>query len=69
MPEINLPQAEADALIAIEKHRKMIRVWNFPDPGVAIHIPLISPNGREKFHLDLSRSTINLMKGTYQNRS
>jgi len=69
MPEINLPQAEADALIAMEKHRIDDQLWDYPEPGGSIHIPLISSNGRENFHLDMSRSNINLMKGTYQNRS
>lgn len=68
MPEINLPQAEADALLAMEKHRIDDQHWNFPDPGWSINIPLISANGREKFLLDVSRSAINLLKGTYQNR-
>lgn len=69
MIETNLPQDEADALIAIEKHRIDDQPWNYPDPGVSVHIPLISVNGRENFHLDISRSGINLLKGTYQNRT
>jgi len=69
MPEINLPQADADALLAMEKHRIDDQYWNFPDPGWSINIPLISINGREKFILDINRSAINLLKGTYQNRS
>lgn len=69
MPEINLTQAEADALLAMEKHRVDDSRWNFPDLGESIHIPLISANGRENFHLDISRGKINLFKGTYQNRS
>jgi hypothetical protein len=69
MPEINLPQAEADALLAMEKHRIDDNRWNFPDPGESIHIPLISASGRENFHLDISRGKIDLSKGTYQNRS
>ena len=69
MPEINLPQAEADALLAMEKPRIDDQYWNFADPGWSINIPLISVNGREKFLLDIRRSAINLLKGTYQNRS
>ena len=68
MPEINLPQAEADALIKMEKHRIDEQIWDYPDPGRAFHIPLISANGRESFLLDISRGNINLSKGTYQNR-
>jgi len=40
MPEINLPQAEADALIKMEKHRIDEQIWDYPDPGRAFHIPL-----------------------------
>jgi hypothetical protein len=69
MPEINLTQAEADALLAMEKHRTDDNRLNFPDSGESMHIPLISANGRENFHLDISRGKINLSKGTYQNRS
>jgi hypothetical protein len=69
MPEINLTQAEADALLAMEKHRIDDNRWDFPDPGESIHIPLISANGRENFHLDIRRGKIDLSKGTYQNRS
>jgi len=69
MPEINLTQVEADALLAMEKHRVDNIRWDFPDLGESIRIPLISANGRENFHLDISRGKINLFKGTYQNRS
>jgi hypothetical protein len=69
MPEINLTQAEADTLIAMEKHRMDDNRWGFPGPGESIHIPLISANGKENFHLDISRGRIDLLKGTYQNRS
>lgn len=66
---INLPQSEADALIAIEKHRVDDQFWDYPLPGGSVRIPLISYNGRENFHLDISRSNINLSGGKYQNRS
>jgi hypothetical protein len=68
MPGIDLTQAEADALIALEKHRVDENSWDYPNPGESIHIPLISANGRENFHLDIARGNINLNKGTYQNR-
>jgi hypothetical protein len=69
MPEINPTQAEADALLAMEKHRIDDSRWDFPDPGESMHIPLVSANGRENFHLDIRRGKIDLSKGTYQNRS
>jgi hypothetical protein len=69
MSEINLSQAEADALILMEKHRIDGQIWDYPDPGASIHIPLISANGKENFHLDMRRGKIDLAKGTYQNRS
>ena len=69
MAEINLTQSEADALIAMEKHRIDDRRWNYPGLGGSISIPLISKDKRENFLLDVSRGKIDLLKGTYQNRS
>lgn len=56
MPESNLSQAEADLLL-------------YPGTGGAIRVPLVSPDRREQFMLDVTRSQINLAKGTYQNRA
>lgn len=69
MADINLTQAEADTLIAMEKHRIDDTRWNYPGLGGSIIIPLISTDRRENFLLDISRSKIDLAKGTYQNRS
>jgi len=68
MAEINLTQAEADALIAMAKHRVDGTEWDYPDFGGAVSIPLVSSNRREQFLLDLRRGRIDLAKGTYQNR-
>lgn len=68
MTDINLTQAEADALIAMGKHRADAIEWDYPDLGGAISIPLVSENRREQFLLDLRRGQIDLAKGTYQNR-
>jgi hypothetical protein len=68
MAEINLTQAEADALIAMAKHRVGETEWDYPDLGGAVSIPLVSSNRREQFLLDLRRGRIDLAKGTYQNR-
>lgn len=69
MTEINLTQAEADALITMEKHRLDDQRIDYPFTGGAISVPLISVDKRERFLLDISRSGINLLKGKYQNRA
>ena len=68
MPEYNLPQAAADALIASRKRRVDARQWDYPGLGGAATIPLLSADRRERFFLDLRRSRIDYAKGTYQNR-
>lgn len=69
MPEINITQSEADALIAMEKLRIDDTIWNYPGMGGAILIPLTSANKRENFMLDISRGRIDLLRGKYQNRA
>lgn len=69
MAEINLTQSEADALIAMEKLRVDDTRWDYPGLGGSISVPLISNDKRENFLLDVSRGKIDLLKGTYQNRS
>lgn len=69
MAEIILTQAEADALIALEKRRADNRVWPYPATGGSVGVPVVSTNGREDFFLDLRRARIDLAKGTYQNRA
>jgi len=69
MAEINVPQNEADALIAMEKHRTDDKTWEYPPLGGQIQIPLISNDKREHFFLDISRGKIDLSKGKYQNRA
>lgn len=69
MPEVNLTQAEADALIAMEKHRENDDIHDYPGLGGGITIPLISSDKRENFLLDITRGRIDLKKGTYQNRA
>ena len=68
MADMNLTQAEADALIALAKHRVDATEWDYPDLGGAISVPLRSADRREQFLLDLRRGRIDLAKGTYQNR-
>jgi len=68
MAETTLTQAEADALLAMEKHRVDDTQHVFPILGGSIEIPLTSANKRETFLLDITRGRINLKKATYQNR-
>ncbi len=69
MADINLTQAEADALIAMEKHRANEDLVDFPWKGGSLIISLLSPDKREQFLLDISRSRIDLLKGKFQNRA
>lgn len=69
MPDIDLSQTEADALIAMEKRRTNDAEWSFPPPGDRLTIPLESVDKREAFMLDVRRSQIKLTKATFQNRA
>jgi hypothetical protein len=68
MAEINLTQAEAEALIAMEKHRVNEEHSDFPMGGQSVVLPLQSVDRREQFLLDLSRGHIDLAKVKMQNR-
>lgn len=68
MAEINLTQAEADALFFMPKVKLNDDRWEYPGLGGKISIPLISSDKRENFFLDISRGKIDLLKGKYQNR-
>jgi hypothetical protein len=69
MADLEIPQVEADTLIAAEKHRVNDKIWRFSAPGERLSIPLISADKREHFMLDVSRSQIKLTKATFQNRA
>jgi hypothetical protein len=69
MADVDIPQAEADALIAMEKRCVEDRIWSFPDPGGRLAIALTSIDKRENFTLDITRAGIKLTKATYQNRA
>lgn len=69
VPEVNLPQADADALIAIEKHRVSDDRHDFPLGGQSLMLPLHSADRREMFMADISRGRIDLTRGKYQNRA
>jgi hypothetical protein len=68
MAELLLTQTEADALIALAKQRIDTTMWDYPDLGGRLSVPLVSTNRREQFILDLRRGRIDLAKCTYQNR-
>lgn len=69
MADINLTQAEADILMAMEKHRVSDDVSGFPMVGESLTVPLQSFDKKEKFLLDLRRVRIDLKKMTMQNRA
>jgi hypothetical protein len=68
MADIILTQAEADALIAMEKYHSDEGRHKFPMRGEALSVPLHSADRRENFWLDLSRGRIDLKKVKMQNR-
>ncbi len=68
MTDASLAQAEADALLAMEKRRAGSAERDYPGLGGRLTAPLVSVNGRERFFLDLRRARIDLQKGTYPNR-
>jgi hypothetical protein len=68
MADIILTQAEADVLIAVEKHRSDEGRHGFPMRGQSLSLPLRSADRREHFLLDLSRGRIDLQKVKMQNR-
>ena len=54
--------------MALEKHRIDSTPWDYPARGGRLKLPLVSKDQRENFFLEISRSRINIAKGTYQNR-
>lgn len=69
MADLELTQAEADALISMEKHWIDNSKLNFPAPGESLVISLISADKRENFLLNITRSQIKVTKATFQNRA
>jgi len=69
MADVNLTQDEADLLIAMKKYKVNDDKWDYPGLGGSVTIPLVSEDKRENFLLDIYRGRIDLVKGTYQNRS
>lgn len=63
-----ITQAEADELIALEKHRVDSQIWNYPALGGSINISLTSMNRSKSFILDITRGRVHLSKTSLQNR-
>jgi len=69
MAYIDLTQPEADALIAMEKHRVDDTTHRFPPLGGTLTVPLHSADRREEFLLDIGQGRIDLLKTKLQNRA
>lgn len=69
MSEMTLTQAEANALIMMEKHRLTEEQLEFPGRGKSLIVPLQSPDKREQFLLDISLGRIDLLRGKFQDRA
>ena len=69
MADLEISQAEADALIAMEKHRADAKESFFPEEGGRLAIALTSTDNRENFMLDITCARIKLTKATYRNRA
>ena len=65
----DLPQAEADTLLAMQKRRKEATAYRLPGHRGKLAVPLEALTGREAFILDISRGGISLEKRTYQHRA
>ena len=69
MADIDISQAEADSLIAMEKYLVNENDWTFPAAGERIALALTSADKRENFTFDVTRSRIKFTKATFQNRA
>jgi hypothetical protein len=58
-----LVQAEAERLLAVEKHRVDDSTYSYPGPGVELRVPLLSADRREEFVLDIRRHRIEVVHG------
>jgi hypothetical protein len=66
--ETILTQAEANALIDLEKAKADALTYTYPSTGGLALIPLVSMDGREEFVIDIRRGRIDLKKVTHQLR-
>jgi len=68
MADLDIGQAEADALLQMEKRFIDDEDWTFPSAGERICLALTSLDKRENFMLDVTRARLKLTKATYQHR-
>lgn len=68
LANVELPQSEADQLLELEKVCRDDTIWEFPNMGGFVSIPLTSRDGRVPFLLDIQRGRVNSARITYQNR-
>lgn len=68
MADIALTQDEADSLMHCEKRKVEDTVYNLPDLGGKLAVPLEATDRREEFVLDVYRGRIALQT-TWQNRA
>lgn len=64
-----LTQAEADALLAMEKFCTITNEFDFPSSGTKLQVPLVSNDAEEKFILDINRVNFKISQVTFQNRT
>jgi hypothetical protein len=68
MANINIPQAEAEDLIDMEKLYTGKPQRSYPGPGENLQMKCESLDGAEMFHLDVYRGRIALTKATHNMR-
>lgn len=66
--ENGLSKNEIEYLLSLEKNYVESQKFKFPSLGGKIAIPLISKDKSEDFILDISRSRVDIIKNTFQNR-
>jgi hypothetical protein len=69
LADLDIPQDEADALIAVDKHPADHELHLFPGLGGRMNVELISGDHREHFYLDATVGRLDLRKVTLQNRA
>ena len=66
--ENGLSKNEIEYLLSLEKNYVESQKFIFPSLGGKITVPLISDDKSEDFILDISRSRVDIIKNTFQNR-
>jgi len=69
MTSSNLTQIEANRLLELEKRYEGDKMFDYPDLGGHLRLPLISTDESEAFWIDITRSYIELIKNSFQNRA